>query len=317
MNGVMLLVFLLHLAHLSVGSEDPLVFNTTKNFIVTFQDDPTLFIQSTPTSSTFMAYYFQSLREEGDTNSFYFADHPWTRTHSTWNTQSNVTVSNVTFTSRVHTQKNSLVVSVNYLLLTYNGPQAFLPASIDTFWKILFRNKPLVHVDLQARDWPWGRNATGLVLSTHMDLNAIILTTQNTTAHFEIDAVYVLANNLVTTFPHMGTLDGDVQTINTTFVVDSNKKPIRSNLTFAVPRFNTSLSYPIFIELVEIVSGSDLALVLGLPLGIIMVVSLVLFMTTYYFNHRLERAERRSRRGKRLYFSIEGQAGSEGEEEEA
>jgi hypothetical protein len=66
-----------------------------------------------------------------------------------------------------------------------------------------------------------------------------------------------------------------------------------------MPRRTSSLStdYTFDIQLVEIISGNDLALVLGLPIGILLVAGLVLFMTTYYFNDKFVRSEQRDLAG--------------------
>lgn len=70
-------------------------------------------------------------------------------------------------------------------------------------------------------------------------------------------------------------------------------------------KFRTLDEYEIFIEVVEVISSNDLLFIIGLPIGIVLFVGLVLFITTYYYNAKFESSEVRDiAQQKPFYYSV-------------
>lgn len=60
-----------------------------------------------------------------------------------------------------------------------------------------------------------------------------------------------------------------------------------------LPQYISEEEYVFYLRVNEIISGNDLALIIGVPFGVLLVAGLVLFITTYYFNMKFESSEQR------------------------
>lgn len=78
-------------------------------------------------------------------------------------------------------------------------------------------------------------------------------------------------------------------------------------MSYSFPaHFSHLEEYNIFVEVVEVITGNDLLLLIGLPIGILLVAGLVLFITVYWFNAKFENSEQRELAAQfpSFYFSI-------------